>query len=99
MRMCRLLSSALAILVAALVLLPHPATAQEVTRETTPQGLKKMTVDDYALWRSIGQTSLSPDGRWATFAYSQREVDDIAYKLSVLEATAITDNPPWNEWV
>ena len=51
-------------------------TAQEVRRDTTAQGLKRMTVDDYALWRSVGQTSLSPDGGWVTFAYSQREVDD-----------------------
>ena len=49
---------------------------QEVRRDTTHQGLKKMTVDDYALWRTIGETSLSPDGSWVTYAYSQREVDD-----------------------
>jgi len=48
----------------------------EAVRDTTPQGLKRLTIDDYALWRSVGQTSLSPDGRWVTYAYSRREVDD-----------------------
>jgi dipeptidyl aminopeptidase/acylaminoacyl peptidase len=59
-----------------LLLVPVGANAQEVRRDTTHQGLKRMTVDDYALWRSIGQTSLSPDGGWVTYAYSRREVDD-----------------------
>ncbi|MCJ7628788.1 MAG: hypothetical protein MUO50_10425, partial [Longimicrobiales bacterium] len=66
----------LAILAGALFFLPLPGAAQVAPRDTTPQGLKRMTVDDYALWRSIGQTSLSPDGRWVTYAYSRREVDD-----------------------
>ncbi|MGD2122368.1 MAG: prolyl oligopeptidase family serine peptidase [Gemmatimonadota bacterium] len=76
MRMPRLLSNAAMVLAVVLFLTPALSDAQEVRRETTPQGLKRMTVDDYALWRSVGQTSLSPDGRWATYAYSQREVDD-----------------------
>lgn len=63
-------------LVGALSIQPLPVEAQMVRRDTTPQGLKRMTVDDFALWRSVGQTSLSPDGKWVTFAYSQREVDD-----------------------
>ena len=76
MRTPRLNSGMLAVLAGALFLLPLPTTAQETPRDTTPQGLKRMTVDDYALWRSVGQTSLSPDGRWVTYAYSRREVDD-----------------------
>ncbi len=74
MRTSRLRSGALAALAAAV--LPLLATAQTAPRDTTPQGLKRMTVDDYALWRSVGQTSLSPDGTWVTYAYSRREVDD-----------------------
>jgi dipeptidyl aminopeptidase/acylaminoacyl peptidase len=35
-----------------------------------------MTVDDYALWRTAGNASLSPDGRWVTYSYTRREVDD-----------------------
>ncbi len=50
---------------------------QEVPTQAGPAQEKKgLTVDDYALWRSVGQTSLSPDGRWVTYAYSRREVDD-----------------------
>jgi dipeptidyl aminopeptidase/acylaminoacyl peptidase len=61
-------------LVAAQVATQEAPPAAE--RETTPQGLQRLTIDDYALWRSVGQTSLSPDGRWVTYAYSRREVDD-----------------------
>jgi dipeptidyl aminopeptidase/acylaminoacyl peptidase len=76
MRMLRFLPIATFGLALALVWVPASVLSQEVRRDTTPQGLKRMTVDDYALWRSVGQTSLSPDGRWVTYAYSQREVDD-----------------------
>jgi len=76
MRMFRPLSSGAVGLAVALFLTPASATSQEVRRDTTAQGLVRMTVDDYALWRSVGQTSLSPDGRWVTYAYSRREVDD-----------------------
>ena len=45
--------------------------------EASMRGDKKvLTIDDYAKWRSVGQTSISPDGRWVTYAYSRREVDD-----------------------
>ena len=45
--------------------------------EAPMRGDKKvLTIDDYAKWRSIGQTSISPDGRWVTYAFSRREVDD-----------------------
>ncbi|MBT8395448.1 MAG: hypothetical protein HKO65_11400, partial [Gemmatimonadetes bacterium] len=76
MRLPSLLSGVLAVLAAGLFTSPSPIAAQEVRRDTTPQGLKRMTVDDYALWRSVGQTSLSPDGQWVTYAYGRREVDD-----------------------
>jgi dipeptidyl aminopeptidase/acylaminoacyl peptidase len=51
-------------------------TALSMPRDTTHQGLKVLTIDDYALWRSVGATSLSPDGRWVSYSYSRREVDD-----------------------
>ena len=76
MRTSRFVAGAAVALIAAAFLLSPSVGAQEIVRDTTPQGLKRMTVDDYALWRSIGQATLSPDGRWATYAYSQREVDD-----------------------
>ena len=76
MRRFSTLLTVLPAVIGALSLQPLAVEAQEVRRDTTAQGLKRMTVDDFALWRSVGQTSLSPDGRWVTFAYSQREVDD-----------------------
>ena len=76
MRMSRFPLGSRVLMAAVLFLLPSFTGAQEIVRDTTPQGLKRMTVDDYALWRRVGQTSLSPDGRWVTYAYSQREVDD-----------------------
>ena len=51
-------------------------TGRVAPPDTTAQGLKRMTVDDYALWRTVGNASLSPDGRWVTYSYTRREVDD-----------------------
>jgi len=50
--------------------------ASQQAAPTTASGTEVLTIDDYALWRSVGQTSISPDGRWVTYAYTQREVDD-----------------------
>jgi dipeptidyl aminopeptidase/acylaminoacyl peptidase len=44
--------------------------------DTTHLGKRILTIDEYGLWRSIGSASLSPDGRWVTYAFSRREVDD-----------------------
>jgi dienelactone hydrolase len=55
-------------------LLLSPASA--AFAQDTAAGARAMTVDDFALWRSVGQTGLSPDGRWVAYAYSRREVDD-----------------------
>ena len=55
-----------------------PSTGWLLAQDEAPmRGDKKvLTIDDYAKWRSVGQTSISPDGRWVTYAYSRREVDD-----------------------
>jgi len=37
---------------------------------------RPFTIDDYAHWRSIESTSISPDGRWVTFAYRKTKADD-----------------------
>ena len=37
---------------------------------------RPFTIDDYALWRSITSTSISPDGRWVTYAYQKTKSDD-----------------------
>jgi len=64
----------------ATVPVPHvgrgEAAAQQAPRDTTAQGLKILTIDEYALWRSVGAATLSPDGRWVAYSYSRREVDD-----------------------
>jgi dipeptidyl aminopeptidase/acylaminoacyl peptidase len=54
----------------------RPDTSRSAPPDTTAHGLKRMTVDDYALWRSVGNASLSPDGKWVTYSYTRREVDD-----------------------
>src|SRR6185437_4842038 len=38
-----------------------------------------MTVADYAKWRSIRDVAISDDGAWASFAYTQRNVDDTLF--------------------
>ncbi|MFA9454098.1 MAG: hypothetical protein ACERK6_09305, partial [Candidatus Aminicenantaceae bacterium] len=40
------------------------------------QDKRPFTIDDYALWRSIVSTSISPDGRWVSFAYRKTKADD-----------------------
>ena len=55
---------------------PRGAATAPATHDTTAQGLKRMTVDDYGLWRTVGNASLSPDGKWVTYSYTQRELDD-----------------------
>src|SRR5262249_4658374 len=55
---------------AALSLVAAGAGAQVV-----PQGngtaKKMLTVEDYSRWRSIGGQSLSGDGKWVVYVYSQ----------------------------
>jgi len=68
--------TAAASLLAALALLPAaPLSAQEA--ETPMRGGKRvLTIDEYVLWRSIGDASISPDGAWVTYSYNHREVDE-----------------------
>jgi len=58
-----------------LVFASAPVSAQE--SDTPMRGGKKvLTIDDYVLWRSIGDASMSPDGEWLTYSYNHREVDE-----------------------
>ncbi|HEY4305312.1 MAG TPA: prolyl oligopeptidase family serine peptidase [Gemmatimonadaceae bacterium] len=50
------------------------ATTPPAARDPVPR--RAMTVADYARWRTIGSVALSNDGAWATYAYTQRWVDD-----------------------
>ncbi|MDT8368382.1 MAG: prolyl oligopeptidase family serine peptidase [Longimicrobiales bacterium] len=52
-----------------------PLAAQNVEAPTR-DGRRVLTIDDYLLWRSVGDASISPDGRWVTYAFDHREIDD-----------------------
>ena len=75
-----MLPAALGLALLALALGPARTNAGALLAQDTAApmrgGKKVLTIDDYARWRSIGETSISPDGRWVTYAYSRREVDD-----------------------
>ena len=43
------------------------------------QEKKVLTLDDYARWRRIGSTTISPDGNWMTYAYNPNEGNDTLY--------------------
>ncbi|HKK93172.1 MAG TPA: prolyl oligopeptidase family serine peptidase, partial [Longimicrobiales bacterium] len=55
--------------------LPAPASAQDADPPMRG-GKKVLTIDEYVLWRSIGDASISPDGEWITYAYDHREIDE-----------------------
>jgi dipeptidyl aminopeptidase/acylaminoacyl peptidase len=40
---------------------------------------KVLTLEDYARWRRVASTSISPDGGWMTYAYRPNEGDDTLY--------------------
>src|SRR5262249_44332328 len=40
---------------------------------------KALNVPDYGRWRSIGSATISDDGVFATWSYTQRNVDDTLY--------------------
>lgn len=68
------LSSTVALAIAATAL-PTPLLAQDA--DVPMRGGKKvLTIDEYVLWRSVGNTSISPDGAWVTYSYDYREVDE-----------------------
>ena len=45
----------------------------------SPEGLKALTLEDYDRWSTIGQVSLSSDGRWMTFSYAPNDGDSELY--------------------
>ncbi len=44
-----------------------------------PKEKKVLTVDDYGRWNRIDSATISPDGTWATYAYSPAEGDRTLY--------------------
>ena len=68
--------------------LPAAQTASSAAAEA-----KVLTVDDYSRWRSIGDESLSDDGRWVTYVLRQSNVpqDETKPVLHVLNLETETD--------
>jgi len=56
---------------------PLAATAQAPSDEAAEP--RVLTIDDYALWRSVDDVEIAADGSWAGWVYEQREVDDTLY--------------------
>ncbi len=67
--------SALLLGAAALLLNGGGLVAQEATSTPMRGGKKVLTIDEYVLWRSIGDESISPDGRWVTYSFNYRDID------------------------
>ena len=62
-----------------------PSTAPTAVAKTN--GKKALTIPDYARWRSIGSVAISDDGAWATYGYSQRNLDDTLFLKSFATGT------------
>ena len=62
--------------VAALILSAPALVAQQADDAPMRGGKKVLSIDEYVLWRSIGNASISPDGAWVTYSYDHREIDE-----------------------
>lgn len=51
--------------------------------EEEPKDKKILTVDDYGRWSRIDSVTLSPNGKWVTYAYSPAEGDRTLYLQGV----------------
>ncbi len=51
---------------------------------------KALNVPEYSRWRSIGSVSISDDGTWATWSYTQRNVDDTLFVKNLNTDSVIT---------
>ena len=52
----------------------HPEVACARPQQE-PQEKKVLTIDDYGRWNRIDSASISPDGKWVTYAYAPNEGD------------------------
>jgi len=57
-------------------------------QEAPSAGKKILTLEDYPLWKRIESTSISPDGKWVTFAYRPNDGDAILYVKSLTSEQA-----------
>ncbi|MEX2282014.1 MAG: prolyl oligopeptidase family serine peptidase [Gemmatimonadota bacterium] len=54
-----------------------PATAPGAVKASGEK--RALNIPEYARWRSIGSVAISDDGGWASYAYTQRNVDDTLF--------------------
>ncbi|MFC1728948.1 alpha/beta hydrolase family protein [candidate division KSB1 bacterium] len=50
----------------------------------TDSGKKVLSIDDYEMWRTIGNSSISDNGDWISFSYIYQERDDTLYVKSTV---------------
>jgi dienelactone hydrolase len=65
---------------------PTTAVAQESTPARADQK-RSLTIAEYARWRTIGSVAISDDGAWASYAYTQRNVDDTLFLKNLATGT------------
>jgi hypothetical protein len=53
---------------------------------TAKPALKALNLDDYSGWNRIGNTALSRDGKWMTFAYTPNEGGDPVLHVKSLDS-------------
>ena len=58
---------------------PTPAPRSPAATSAAPGARKPLNVPEYARWRSIGAVTISDDGTWATWSYTQRNIDDTMF--------------------
>ena len=84
----------------------QPAGTRAAAGAAAPAGEKRvLTIDEYALWRSIRSAGLSEDGKWLVFGYAQREVDDTLvvrrladgkeYRIGRASSPQLSDDGRW----
>src|SRR5690606_23685035 len=60
--------------------LPAQAVASSARDATgTGKALRTLSLDDYGSWNRITSVAISPDGRWATYAYRPNDGDVTLY--------------------
>src|SRR5688572_3553775 len=60
--------------------------------KATAGGKRALTIAEYGRWRAIGSVAIADDGTWATWSYTQRNVDDTLF-VKNLETDAVTRIP------
>ena len=74
---------------ATLIILAFAGSANAQTRSPDPAGptaaskasgdKRALNIPEYARWRSIGSVAISDEGTWASWSYTQRNVDDTLF--------------------